>query len=171
MRLFIAIEFEDKAYFDSLRAVLPEGATLTKTKAAHLTLNFLGEVTEQELEHIQEVLRSVTPKPFSLTTSKIDYFDKTFLKVIVLAFKSSQAITDLYNATVKLFPTRKQKKFNPHITLARIRKVKDKKEYIEKLKALTAPKKTFKITQFKLIQSSLTPDGPVYQDIEVYPLK
>ena len=56
-------------------------------------------------------------------------------------------------------------RFTSHLTLARVKFVKDKKMFIENLKKLAAEKKEFLVSSFKLIKSTLTPKGPVYETI------
>ncbi|MBW2992587.1 RNA 2',3'-cyclic phosphodiesterase, partial [Candidatus Woesearchaeota archaeon] len=61
--------------------------------------------------------------------------------------------------------------FHPHITLARVKFVKDKLKFKELIHSLRIEDSEFEVKQFKLIKSELTPEGPVYSDLEVFPAK
>ena len=59
-------------------------------------------------------------------------------------------------------------RFMSHITIARVRKTFDKKILIEYLKKIKPKKIKFKINNFFLKKSILSPEGPTYKDIEKY---
>ena len=59
----------------------------------------------------------------------------------------------------------KDKKFHPHITLARVKFIENKKEFINKLKGMAIEKKKNKVKNFKLIKSTLTSNGPIYEEL------
>ena len=57
------------------------------------------------------------------------------------------------------------------VTLGRVRSVSDKGGLLEKVSAIKneveSMKDTFRIGSFKLVESTLTPNGPMYHDLEV----
>lgn len=55
--------------------------------------------------------------------------------------------------------------FHPHLTIARVKFIKNKQELIQNLKQIKIKPKTFKINNFKLYKSTLTPQGPVYEEL------
>ena len=57
-----------------------------------------------------------------------------------------------------------------HFTIARIKYIKEKKEFLEYLKSLKG-KSRFKVDKFFLKESKLYPEGPVYKDIKVFHLE
>ena len=63
---------------------------------------------------------------------------------------------------------KKDTRFHPHVTLARVKFVKDKQDFIKSLKEIKIEKKSFEITEFKLIKSTLTGEGPIYEDLAVF---
>ena len=63
-----------------------------------------------------------------------------------------------------------EKRFLGHITLGRVKFVKDKKQFIEKLKSIKIEEKELKVDSFKLYKSTLTSQGPIYEVIEEYKL-
>ena len=86
MRLFIAIDFkEQEGYLKSLQEQLPSDdiVKIKKVKKFHLTLKFLGEVEEDQVEEIKERLSKIKFKPFTTTLTGLGFFpDKKYVKVI-----------------------------------------------------------------------------------------
>ncbi|GAI74591.1 unnamed protein product, partial [marine sediment metagenome] len=70
--------------------------------------------------------------------------------------------------TLKEFNFKKDFKFHAHITLARVKYVDDKEKFIKNIKDLKVEEKTIEIKDFRLVKSTLTPKGPVYEDLETY---
>lgn len=169
MRLFIAIDLAHPQYFDDLRKqVSSDTARLTLTKSAHLTLNFIGEA---DPEKVHKTIKEIAIHSFTLTTDAVDFFAPHHLRVVFISFKHSRLLSRLQQKLQEAVPSEKKKEFHPHITLARIRAVKNKKSYIQQLTRLTPPTKKFPIKEFHLIQSTLTTEGPVYKILHTYALK
>lgn len=168
MRLFIALDFNElKDYFTELQKQLPE-AKQTFPKDFHLTLKFLGEVEDEKVEEIKQKLKEVKFKPFEAKTRPIGYFTDKFLKVVYVNVDGD--IEKLQkDIDKKLEPMFKpDTRFHPHLTLARVKFVNDKKAYIEALKKIRTEDKPVKIDKFQLINSTLTPEGPIYEILEEY---
>lgn len=172
MRLFIAINFEDKEYFKQIQDQMPTGiAELNLTKTYHLTLKFLGEVEDSKINPVKEKLQAIKIKPFSATLGKIGIFpSENYIRVVWVGFKENKEIINLQQQVElslnDLF--KEDKRFHPHITLARVKFVKDKENFVKKLKEIKTEEKTFEIKNFKLIKSILTPEGPIYGDLAVF---
>ena len=172
MRAFIAIETpkELKDFFLDLQKKIDKEAKITFTKDFHLTLKFLGEIDEGKLKEVKEELKEIKFKPFKLKTSKLGVFPtESYIRVIWIGLESDKII-ELQQAVDEklrgLFP--QDKRFHPHITLGRVKFVKDKDKFVENYKSIEFEKKEFEVKNFKLKKSTLTPEGPVYEDLEVY---
>ena len=61
-----------------------------------------------------------------------------------------------------------EERFMGHLTIARVKYVKDKKGFVEHVENIKAKPIEFDCSEFKLKKSDLKPLGPVYSDIEVY---
>ena len=167
MRLFIAIEIPEDVS-NQLRAlqeklIIPGKAT--KTKSFHLTLKFLGE-TEKE-KRLFEELSKIQFKSFEAKLSQIGAFPNTDNpRVIWIGLEPQNIINKLQkqidSATQKL-GFEQDKKFHPHLTLARIKFLKDKRGFKDLLEDISPPQASFNIDSFKLIKSTLTPEGPKYE--------
>jgi 2'-5' RNA ligase len=172
MRLFIALDFNElEDYFTGLQSLLPENAKLSLTKSFHLTLKFLGEVQPNNVERMIECLKKIKFKPFSVFLDSIGIFpSESYIRVVWVGLKPEDEILELQNeideSLKELF--KKEKDFKAHITLARVKYVEDKKSFIQQLKNIKIENKKIQINSFKLIRSTLTPKGPIYEDLAIF---
>ena len=176
MRLFIAVDISEEIknqIEETKKQIKAEGKInwVDKDKQ-HLTLKFLGEVPESQIKDIKAKLNTIKLKPFEAATKEIGVFPtEEYIRVIWIGFKDGNKITELKDKIEKslldLFP--KDERFHPHLTFARIKFIKNKKQLIESIKSIKIQPKTFKIEKFKLYKSTLTPEGPVYEELAVFP--
>ncbi|MCH8067444.1 MAG: RNA 2',3'-cyclic phosphodiesterase [Nanoarchaeota archaeon] len=176
MRLFIAIEIpkDIKEYISKIQ----EKIDTTKNKIrfinkaqTHLTLKFLGEVQPDKVEHITENLRKIAFKTFSVYLDKIGVFpNENYIKVIWIGLKPEEPVLQIQKnideGLKKLF--KKGKNFKVHVTLARVKYIDNKENFIDKLKKIKIENKKIDMDNFKLVKSTLTPQGPVYEDLGVF---
>ena len=59
----------------------------------------------------------------------------------------------------------KDQKFETHLTLGRIKSIKNKNEFFNVINNLKIEKTKFEIYGFKLMKSTLSKDGPTYEEI------
>lgn len=155
MRLFIAIDLNNKDYFKQIQDQIPKDIKATFPKEFHLTLDFLGE--KNNPEEIIALLSKIKFNPFTLKTTAIDFFpNKHNPRVIYLGLENNVHLLKLKSDIDKALNI-KDNRFHPHVTLARI-----KQGNIKKLNITFQPKE-FKITEFHLISSTLTKESPVYK--------
>lgn len=173
MRLFIAIDFNGlKEDFTKLQDKIDKPlAKLKETSAFHLTLKFLGEVEDDKIDLVKERLKEVKFNPFSLTLDKIGVFpDENYIKVVWVGV-TGDVVKELQRNvedSLKEFGFKKDFEFHPHITLARVKFVKDKEGFVKCLKEIKVEEKTIEVKDFRLVKSTLTSEGPVYEDLGVY---
>jgi 2'-5' RNA ligase len=55
-----------------------------------------------------------------------------------------------------------------HLTVARVKKINDKKLFLEELKKINISKMNFEVNEFCLTESELTKEGPKYRVIEKF---
>ncbi len=177
MRAFIAIEL-DKECTDEIikiqkllrKKVLFDGR-FTESVNLHLTLKFLGEISEEKIEEVKKKLSEVNAEEFEAELGGIGVFSKDFIKIIWIKLNGGgifQLQKKVDEALKNLF--KPEERFMSHITIARVKKVGDKKGLIEYLKSIKPKKIRFKVDNFILKKSELLPDGPVYEDLESYNL-
>ena len=133
----------------------------------HITLKFLGEVSESQIPKITGALDALSASAYQLNVSGISTFGRP-LRVIKAEVHDGGATVSLA-ADVELrlaklgFP-REDKPFSPHITIARV------KEYSPALQPKIAAIKerdfgTCEISAVLLKKSVLTPSGPIYSTL------
>jgi 2'-5' RNA ligase len=169
MRLFIAIDLGNNDYFRDIQKQLDkENAQLTLTKTYHLTLKFLGEVDDFLVQKIKEALQKISFDHFSIQTTNIGVFPNTDLvRVVSIGLEPEDKIIELKekidDCLKGLF--KPENDFKAHITLARVKFVKNKIRFAENLRKINFESKEFNVKSIKLIKSTLMPDGPVYETV------
>jgi len=178
MRCFISVNLspEIKKEIEKIQNKLPifEGKK-TELENLHLTLKFLGEIEEEKLEEIKTRLKEIKFKKFNSTIKNLGFFDnrksKNYSKKIIVWLYLSNCVklqSFIDDKLLNLF--KKEKRFMSHLTIARIKKLDNKKKFLEVLNKIKIPKIKFKIDCFYLMESKLTSKGPKYEVIKEYNL-
>ncbi|MBI2870575.1 MAG: RNA 2',3'-cyclic phosphodiesterase [Candidatus Omnitrophica bacterium] len=184
MRLFIAIELADeiKASLAHIQEVLKRSPSQVKwvnPGQIHLTLRFLGETAEEKLEALKGAIREVAEglSPFEFTLGPLGAFPKLENpRVLWVGIEKGQdsakdIAQKLEEALALLGFQKEERAFTPHVTLGRVRFIKDRTRLVRTLKSpsLTA-EGSMTVTALSLIESTLTPQGPVYRTLDQFPL-
>lgn len=175
MRSFISIELPKEAREELWK--LHEGfKNLAKIKWVakknyHLCLKFLGEVSESKIEKIKEALKKIKFDPFEVSLNKPGVFpNESRINIIWVDLKPINKIMNLQSeiedSLKDLFE--RGRKFAVHVTIGRVKGVKNKEEFVKKIKELSPNKINFKIENFYLISSKLAKEGPKYKVLEKY---
>ena len=130
----------------------------------HITLKFLGEVSDSQIQKITASLDGIESRPYSLSSFGISTFGRPprVIKAEVHDGGATAALAaDVESRMAKLGLPREDKPFSPHITIARVR------EYSPALQPKIAAIKerdfgTCEISAVLLKKSVLTPSGPIY---------
>ncbi|MBI2557943.1 RNA 2',3'-cyclic phosphodiesterase [Candidatus Woesearchaeota archaeon] len=172
MRLFIAVDFNElKEYFFELQSMLPKNARLSLTKSFHLTLKFLGEVQPDKLDDIIKILKNIKFEQFYTYLDSVGIFPtENYIRVVWIGLNPEFKIMELQrNIDESLKQSfKKEKDFKAHITLARVKYPEDKKSFVERIKNIKFENKKMVVNNFRLVKSTLTPNGPVYDDLAVF---
>tara|TARA_Y100000310_G_scaffold337122_1_gene423369 strand:- start:8078 stop:8617 length:540 start_codon:yes stop_codon:yes gene_type:complete len=178
MRCFIALELSEEA-LSELEKIQQElkkkdlfTGTFPKKENIHLTLKFLGDVDEKTLKQTREALKNIKFSELQVSLKETGVFSGNFIRVIWVGLEG-KGIKELQKTIDKeLTPIfNKNNKFSTHITIARVKNIKDKKQLLDTINQIKPNKTSFKISKFTIKCSTLTPEGPVYKDIEEYPAK
>ncbi len=175
MRLFISISTEEHSeYFNKLKKEIESTRINANfTNAFHLTLKFLGEVDEANTERIMELLHNINSKKFSLTLSKLGMFpNENYIRVLWHGIERNDKLLHLQNEidTVLLPLFKKDEKFHPHVTLARVKNIRNKYGFLEEYRNIQTETLKIEVTDFRLVRSTLTSEGPIYEDLEIFSL-
>jgi len=173
MRLFIAVEVPEgiRGKMGALARELPEdGLSRVKTENMHFTLKFLGEVEKAKIVEIKKILHLVEFSPFSVRMRGVGGFPNASYARVIWAGAESEGMEELarkvHAALVELF---EGDKFSPHLTLARVKKKVEFKQFLNKHKDEEFGE--FTVDKFMLFESKLQPSGPEYRKLVEFPAK
>ena len=172
MRCFIGIDLPNVAIkeIQKIQKKLEPNFTgrLTSSENLHLTLKFLGEIEEDAINDVKKRLPSITHPPFELTLKDVGVFSQKFIKIIWVKVSDVPLQPLVDNCLKNIFKL--ENRFMGHITIARVRSLADKKSFLQLINATTVNEVSFMVKDFYLKESILTPDGPIYKDIDKYKL-
>ena len=174
IRCFIAIEIPEEIK-NKIEPVTKEIAKLKGIKAVsldnmHITVKFLGYITEEKLKRVKEKLRKVQFPSFSIEVEGIGVFpNEKQPRVLWIDCQSEELhklAHEINEVLAEEFPS---EEFTAHLTIARIKEKPDKEKIQEFLNKYKEEKYgTFVCKEFELKKSILEKQGPVYTTLEKY---
>ncbi|UUX92404.1 RNA 2',3'-cyclic phosphodiesterase [Methanoplanus endosymbiosus] len=176
-RVFVAIELppEIKEQFHTVHNILKESdakLTFVHPDIAHITLKFIGEVNEDKLSEIITALKKLSFNPFEMATGKPELNSRRNPRVIWIPCTDEGESEELFSAVEELLSQagipKEKRDFKAHATLARIKKYEPGlKEIIYRncKDNFSFSPERFQVSAIYLKKSTLTPQGPVYEDI------
>lgn len=201
MRVFLAVEIDEKL-LDKIADVQKQFAECeapvkyVETENLHCTLKFFGEIDDNKLNDIIEVIESKIEnhEPFKLSIKKAGVFpNERYIRVLWLGMEDVEPFSDISKSPI-LMPRKflrdfrrlqkdldedfvkmgfeKERSYVPHLTIGRVKGAKNKQELLSKLKDLGDVEiGEMEINKIVLKKSELTPQGPVYTTIKEFDLK
>jgi RNA 2',3'-cyclic 3'-phosphodiesterase len=170
MRTFIAIKLPTKILMQikEIQEALPEfSGKKTELKNLHLTLKFLGEIPFEKAEEIKSKLSKINFSKFEPEIKECGFFDKQERGIIWLGITNFENLQkEIDNSLEGLYE--RENRFMGHLTIARTRKIPNKRKFISDLKKIKIPNMFFIVDKFYLMESDLKEEGPEYKVIEEY---
>ncbi len=166
MRLFIGVPLPEdvKDLLVSVQrkiSMLDNRLTLVKRDNLHITLYFIGESDPSNIN------LSINYKSFKATLNGISFFKHNNVIRVIYSPVISDELVTLHDLITKQLGVNES--FIPHVTLARVKFVKDTRkleDFCNKLNINTE----FIIDKFNIYSSKLTPKGPIYKIIKSFEL-
>ena len=173
MRTFVAVEISNDNVIKCIRDFQSKVSIQAKPvepQNLHFTLQFLGEISEENCKKIKQNLNSIEFSPFKINFKGVGAFPNMRSPRVIwigvddiggrmleeLAIKVQNSLKPL-----GFFP---DKPFKSHITIFRIKnKIGNIKKDFEDFEDFEFGIQ--QISNFKLKQSTLTSNGPVYSDL------
>jgi len=157
-------------------AKMPQGNTLklVRPEAVHITMHFLGDLTDEQVEEIQGMLTALTGHHHrsQLIADRVSSFPNERTPRVVFLNCQEQKETVLSSAQSSLKMALRQinvpveeRHWQPHVTLARATgpiKID--------FSALRVSPLLFTVSEIQLMQSNLHPWGAEYKTIASFPL-
>lgn len=178
MRLFIAIDLPKDVKTKLYNTQKSIGGNLAKIhwvapKNMHLTMKFLGDVEDNKVNEVIDRLSLIEYKKFNLTLGGIGFFpNNDFIKVIWIGVSPEEKVIELQkkidSSLLDIFS--KDQRFDAHLTIGRVKNIKNKDEFAKKIGTIKLEKIKFDVEEFKLMKSTLTKDGPIYEEINSFKL-
>jgi len=177
IRAFICIDFPHEVVkeverIQKLIKKIPFTGKLTEHDNLHLTLKFLGEIDLPILDNVKIQLSNIKFSHFQAKLQNIGSFSYRGSPRIAWIKIGSKEIFDLQkeidNSLSSIFP--KEKRFMSHLTIARIKYVRDKQTFKEHINKISVKPISFPISTFQLKSSELKPLGPTYTTLQEYEL-
>lgn len=183
-RTFIAIRIpvtvKLKELLELLRADLrEEKIRWVNPEILHITLSFLGDTSEQQVNYISEQLEKITSgySSIELHFKELGVFPNLRKpKVFWIGMERNELLENLQGEIEVMLRDygiiRENKSFSPHLTIARIKRIDDidkLKYWLQKYRGKTIQKT--KIGEVIYYESKLTANGPIYNSIKKFPLQ
>lgn len=174
-RLFVAIRLPGPVrarLLDLMGGVA--GARWLADDHLHLTLRFIGEVDRHLARDVDSALSSVHHPGFSIALNGLGAFDRRGEPAILWAgVTPHEPLRTLHKkvdqALLRAGVEPDRRAYMPHITLARLpRGAGPVGAFVERSGGIGGP--AFPVGEFRLYESRLTPDGPLYSLVERYSL-
>ena len=175
MRTFVAIEINNQEILDNItkfqkdtnidaKAILPE--------QIHFTLQFIGEIDGISKEKIVNAVNRIEFSKFEITLQGIGAFPRTksprviWVGVNEVGGELISALASQVHTKLSELGFKNDKPFKPHITVFRVKnKINDVTDELMKFNSKIFG--TQLVSQIKLKKSTLTSNGPIYEDLTV----
>jgi RNA 2',3'-cyclic 3'-phosphodiesterase len=180
MRTFIAVKVEPEMLLlqilrEMQKAIAGEPFKWVEENNLHLTLKFLGDTSPDQMAEVSDILDSVSRKfkEFSCRLQGIGYFKSRGMpRVLFVKIVDAEILEQLTNefnsrlAGIGFEPD--PRGFSPHLTLARIRFLKNKKAFYQTVgKYRDDYIQQLIVRELIFYQSILNDSGPVYKPLAV----
>ncbi len=139
-----------------------------KRENAHLTLFFFGDIDDQEISVVEDLMDRIIPpfKPFPMRVSGIGLFPSKGLPRVVWLKCEGSEVLNLYeklNVELKKHGFAFQERFTPHLTVGRLKGIP--KNCGEVISNITYEPVSFECNTVELFSSTLTHNGSVYSSV------
>lgn len=167
MRAFIAVPLSPHKDLPEVVEYLRgfKSLKVPKNEVMHLTLSFLGDIENDLKESLCRKISLIEFSRFRMKLGDLGAFPTEGRARVVFASTNSKEIVELYDKVVQIIPESmvEERKFVPHLTLARARSPMSIKEIKEKFG--TADLGNYEIEKVCLYKSVLKPEGPEYTEL------
>jgi len=183
LRVFVALDVNDMAISEKVRSLQRELlSSETRLKIVdpsnlHITLKFIGEVPDNTVKDIAETLRDIKFQRFTMHFKGVGVFPSpNRINVIWIGCSAGAEEASRLQKSVDERLSRWGKSepgFKPHVTICRVKG--GRREQFDNLRRIVYAHEDddfgeVQLNEFRLKKSTLLPDGPVYEDLEVFKL-
>jgi 2'-5' RNA ligase len=180
MRVFLAIDLpaEIRQALSDLQhdlRTVTRSARWVSPELIHITLKFIGEVPESRIAEINQAIAGLVWKPFRVTVRNVGFFPSARSPRVFWVGMDAPALAGLAEELdmrlERIGIDRETRAFRPHVTLARAQESRMETALITaSAKYETWEFGSFTADRFYLMQSTLRPQGAIYNKLNEYPL-
>ncbi|KAF1078889.1 RNA 2',3'-cyclic phosphodiesterase [Methanogenium sp. MK-MG] len=173
VRAFFAVELTDdiRNQCDAVQDMLRHSdakLNWVNPALAHITLKFLGDISDDLLRSVQEIMSEFSFKPTEITVSGVQLHPKKRPRIVWADVSDNgwgeATVAELDRLLAPLGITSETRIFTPHVTLGRIKRYDPSlRAALEKVAGHAFGQMS--VDTITLKKSSLTPLGPVYEDV------
>jgi 2'-5' RNA ligase len=179
-RIFTAIDISDETrkeaatYIENLRSEFPQlRVGWEKPEKLHLTLKFLGDIDEKQLNSLIEAVKNTAEQisNFQLQISDTGVFPSTRnARILWLGLKNEtgelQSLNKILETECEKIGFAKEKRdFKPHLTIARLREPHKSKEIVDRHLDSEFEVVEFTVSEITIYESRLQKSGSIYSVI------
>ena len=182
LRAFLAIDVDEDLKAKMYRIIkkfkqIDANIKYVDLENLHLTLKFFGDIDIEGIDILSDKISNVV-KDFDSFNIKIKgcgaFPNTNRIKVIWLGIENDDLVKKLHDELDKEFTKLgfdKDRKFSTHLTIGRMKSAKGKakvKSTIEEFGDVEIGE--MNVDKIILKKSTLTPQGPIYEDLEIFEL-
>ncbi|HOK37227.1 MAG: RNA 2',3'-cyclic phosphodiesterase [Bacteroidales bacterium] len=171
-RLFVSIDIPESLNKDILKIqkeLKHFQGKITELENLHLTLKFLGETDDLNEIKIINLLSEINFKSFTTNLSNLGVFREQDIRIVWIHLTNCEELQKKVDKALEsLYPL--EKRFMSHLTIARVKKVFNKDLFLNELWKIKLPDLSFEVTNFRLKESKLTSNGPIYKTVKQFNL-
>jgi 2'-5' RNA ligase len=181
MRAFIAIDLPEPLHAalaeaqQSFRSAARD-ARWTDADGLHLTLKFLGEISDAQTKQVVESLAQIGPlEPFSVEVTGFGFFPhaqrpRVFWAGVTAPPALAELAARIESHMEKIGFAREDRAYSPHLTLARFQVPRPQPTLAAAIAArVHASLGKFEASEFSLFESKLSPQGAQYRKVMRFP--
>lgn len=185
-RIFVAVDISDEArarasaYTDALRSEFPSARVgWEKPEKLHLTLKFLGDTTDAQLDELNETVRETAARidVFKLRIQSTGVFPSARnARILWLGVGDERRVLAAASELMEIgcekigFP-REKRNFRAHLTIGRLREPHRSGEIAEKHLQNEFSPVEFDVSELVVYESVLQPRGSIYSVVAKYEFK
>ena len=173
VRAFFAVELTDdiRNQFYAVQDILRNSdakLTCVDPSLTHITMKFLGDVSDDVMHCVQEIMSEFSFKPTEITVSGVRLHPKKRPRIVWADVSDNGwgevTVAELDRRLAPLGIASETRLFTPHVTLGRIKRYdRSLRAAVEEVSGYSFGRMS--VDTITLKKSTLTPQGPVYEDI------
>ena len=184
IRAFVAVDVDERSIVERVievqRTLATVGADIkfVEPNNLHITLRFMGEIPPRNVELARKALSELRYRQFDIRLSGLGAFPNTSSpRVIWIGIgEGAERLRELRslveNAVGRYASHHEEREFSPHLTIGRVKGPGNKGKLSNALRELASIEFGIqRVDSIKLKKSTLTPRGPIYEDLLVVRLE